>query len=169
MSRTDALPEQDATLVEPFTRADVLARTIPWRNYADAKLITAKELELVQAFDKQLTDKQLDMISDVCLHILHTASLSLSLTPFVLYAWHMHRDTRVKSTSRCCSRCCTKSTRSRRCSTSWRCSTTLWTTRMTARSHSLSRSARATTSMPHCSRLLHHHHHHPTPQRNSSR
>lgn len=66
MSRTDALPEQDATLAEPFTRADVLARTVPWRNYAEAKLISAKDLERIQAFDKQPSDKQQDLLSDVC-------------------------------------------------------------------------------------------------------
>ena len=66
MSRTDSPMEQDATLVEPFTREDVMKRTVPWRNYADAGLITAKDLELITNFDKKEPDMQQDMISDVC-------------------------------------------------------------------------------------------------------
>lgn len=56
--------EQDATLVEPFTREDVMKRTVPWRNYAEAGLITAKDLELITEFDKKEPDVQQDMLSN---------------------------------------------------------------------------------------------------------
>ena len=62
--------EQDATLVEPFTREDVMKRTVPWRNYADAGLISAKDLELITNFDKKEPDVQQDMIADVCVSTL---------------------------------------------------------------------------------------------------
>ena len=70
MSRTDSPMEQDATLVEPFTREDVMKRTVPWRNYADAGLISAKDLELITNFDKKEPDVQQDMIADVCVSTL---------------------------------------------------------------------------------------------------
>ena len=65
--------EQDSTLSEPFTRKDVLARNVSWRNYAEAGLISADELNLLQEFDgKKDRDSQLDLINSVCLITLHT-------------------------------------------------------------------------------------------------
>ena len=74
--------EQDATLVEPFTREDVMKRTVPWRNYAEAGLITAKDLELITEFDKKEPDVQQDMLSNVC--VLNTLVLSFFLTDTII-------------------------------------------------------------------------------------
>lgn len=133
MSRTDSPMEQDATLVEPFTREDVMKRTVPWRNYADAGLITAKDLELITNFDKKEPDMQQDMISDVCgatqshsqTHLSPLFfSLSLSLSSAHVHFISspiQHRRGRARSTSRCCSQCSARSTQSSRCSTWSRC------------------------------------------------
>ena len=82
MSRTDSPMEQDATLVEPFTREDVMKRTVPWRNYAEAGLITAKDLELITEFDKKEPDVQQDMLSNVC--VLNTLVLSFTHTHAII-------------------------------------------------------------------------------------
>jgi len=62
---TDSSFEQDSTLSEPFTRKDVLAREVAWRNYADAGLISTEEFELLKEFDaKKDLDAHLDLINN---------------------------------------------------------------------------------------------------------
>ena len=95
MSRTDSPMEQDATLVEPFTREDVMKRTVPWRNYADAGLISAKDLELITNFDKKEPDVQQDMISDVCVGTLH-----LSFPSFFCSHLRAHALTSLATTTK---------------------------------------------------------------------
>ena len=101
MSRTDSPMEQDATLVEPFTREDVMKRTVPWRNYADAGLISAKDLELITNFDKKEPDVQQDMIADVCVSTLTCLFFPLFLLAlFVTFGvthTHTHRSCLLKA------------------------------------------------------------------------
>ena len=64
---TDSSFEQDSTLSEPFTRKDVLSRTVSWRNYADAGVLSADEVALLQELDsKKDRDSQLDLVNNVC-------------------------------------------------------------------------------------------------------
>jgi len=63
---TDSSFEQDSTLSEPFTRKDVLGRTVSWRNYADAGVLSGDEVALLQELDskKKDRDSQLDLVNN---------------------------------------------------------------------------------------------------------
>lgn len=53
-------------LAEPLARADVLTRVVPWDNYLSGGILTPEELALLKAYDKQSSDRQSDLLDEVC-------------------------------------------------------------------------------------------------------
>jgi hypothetical protein len=64
-SRLQEVGQAEELLREPLTRAEVLARDVPWDNYRLGGLLSQQEVDQIKAYDKKTPDQKHDILDEV--------------------------------------------------------------------------------------------------------